>query len=59
MKTCSGGVVLAPMQPFGEPHEREIHERERGGAWGEEKRAPQKNSLNPLCVSPPPRSLLI
>jgi hypothetical protein len=34
---CSGGVSLAPMQPFGDPHERErggigvAHEVERRG----------------------------
>jgi hypothetical protein len=43
------------MQPFGEPHEREMWE-----AHEEERRAPQRNSLNPLVsISPPPRGLLI
>jgi hypothetical protein len=38
------------MQLFGEPHERERREREE--AHGEERRAPQRNSLNlVVCLS--------
>jgi hypothetical protein len=49
ISSCSGGVALAPTQPFGKPPERERErERERGGAMRrEERRALLKSSLNP------------
>jgi hypothetical protein len=55
----AGGDNLAPMQPFGEPHERE---REgRGEAHEGYRRGDplQRNSLNPrVSISPPSRASL-
>jgi hypothetical protein len=58
MTACNGGVDLTPMQPFGEPHERE---RARGEGRRMRKRGElfQRNSLNPLVSNSSPRGLLI
>jgi hypothetical protein len=47
------------MQPFGEPHDREMHGRGRREAHEGERRALPRNSLNPLVSKSPPRGLLI
>jgi hypothetical protein len=56
MTVCSGGVVLASMQPFGEPHERERRERE-GRRMGRRGELLKGTPLNLLCALLLPRGL--
>jgi hypothetical protein len=47
---CCGGFDLAPMQPFGEPRERERRGRGSGKAHEEERRGPPKEFPQSTCV---------
>jgi hypothetical protein len=49
MTVCSDGVVLAPTQPFKEPHERERCERETEEAHGDERRGELLKGTPTIC----------